>query len=94
MIRFLLRACVLATTFAASAGLSLAEDRATGGGITRLIDAQLSKRTSSGELTGCEVTYNVGYEDRIYRNGGMVLLRGSVSINRTMQEMETLPLSF
>jgi hypothetical protein len=94
MASFFSRGCIfvaLLAAFAGTATLSLADDRATGGGIARLVDAQLNQRKSSGELTGCEVLYTVGYEDHIYRNGEMVLLRGSVSINRPIEKMETLP---
>lgn len=65
------------------AQFAVAEDLATGGGITRLIDAQLKEWKSSGTVVaGCEVLYTVGYEDRVSRNGAMVLMRGSLSINR------------
>src|SRR5262245_54742779 len=64
------------------AHFAAAEDIATGGGITRLIDAQLKEWTSSGTVAGCEVLYTVGYEDRVSRNGAMVLMRGSLSVNR------------
>ena len=64
---------------------SHAEERATGGGISRLIDAQLKQWKSSGVVIGCEVLYTVGYEDHVSRNGAMVLMRGSLSVNRAVQ---------
>jgi hypothetical protein len=64
---------------------SHAEDRVTGGGIVRLIDAQLKEWKSLGVVIGCEVLYTVGYEDNVSREGAMVLMRGSLSINRAVE---------
>jgi hypothetical protein len=70
---------------ASCAQKAYAEERATGGGIARLIDAQLKEWKSSGAVIGCEVLYTIGYEDHVNRNGAMVLMRGSLSINRAVQ---------
>jgi hypothetical protein len=82
VIAVILRAIVVANAGFLQAHFATAEDIATGGGITRLIDAQLKEWKSSGTVAGCEVLYTVGYEDHISRDGAMVLMRGSLSVNR------------
>jgi hypothetical protein len=67
---------------------SRADDRATGGGISRLIDAHFKAWRSSGAVIGCEVLYTVGYEDYVSRNGAMVLMRGSLAVTRTAQPQD------
>jgi hypothetical protein len=92
MASFLIRISIpIGVLVVGAASPSFADDRASGGGIARLVDAQLKERNSSGELMGCEVLYTVGYEDHISRDGGMVLLRGSLSINRAIQESNGPP---
>jgi hypothetical protein len=59
---------------------AVAQEAATGGGTVELIDTKISERTVEGELESCEYTYLLGYQDFIYRNGGVVVLRGSVAV--------------
>jgi hypothetical protein len=59
---------------------AVAQEAATGGGTVELIDTKISERTVEGELDSCEYTYLLGYKDFIYRNGGVVVLRGSVAV--------------
>ena len=61
----------------ASAGA--AQDAATGGGGVRLLDVKSWERTAGGKLDACEITFGVGFEDFIYRNGALVVLKGAVS---------------
>jgi hypothetical protein len=82
VIDVILRAIVAASVVFLQPHFVVAEDIATGGGITRLIDAQLKEWNSSGTVAGCEVLYTVGYEDHVSRDGAMVLVRGSLSVNR------------
>ncbi len=60
VIAVILRATVVASLVFLQPHFVVAEDIATGGGITRLIDAQLKEWKSSGTVAGCEVLYTVG----------------------------------
>lgn len=55
------------------------QDRATGGGNVVLLDLTSTERRSRGNLVACELTYLLAFEDYIYRNGAVTLLRGSLT---------------
>ena len=56
-----------------------AQDVATGGGKVVILDLVATERMSLGQLDSCELTYLIAYEDYIYRNGAVTLLRGSAN---------------
>lgn len=57
-----------------------AVSQATGGGQIIHTDARFFERRAGGVLDACELTYAVGYDDFIYRNGNLVFVRGSLSM--------------
>lgn len=76
MITLLKTISVLAILFVSSA---LAESKATGGGAVQVIDLTFEKRMTRGKLNGCEISYLLGFEDYVYRQGSVTALRGSLS---------------
>ena len=68
-------ATVLSWAFTPLAAL----DKATGGGEIVILDLVATERMSVGKLDSCELTYLIAYEDYIYRNGAITLLRGSMN---------------
>jgi len=79
--------------FLAATETSIAEpnDRATGGGRVVLASAQVTERTSKGKLDACEIVYTLLFQDYIYRNGGVTMLRGSVSMAGFIEAKEKPP---
>lgn len=84
-------------TFAIATLLSLAftplaaQDRATGGGEVLLLDVVATERMSLGKLDSCEITYLLAYEDYIYRNGLITLLRGSIAFAAFVSSPDAAP---
>ena len=58
---------------------AFAELKATGGGSVQVIDLTFEKRMSRGRLNGCEISYLLGFEDYVYRQGAVTALRGSLN---------------
>jgi hypothetical protein len=58
-----------------------AQDQATGGGQATLVNLDFTERTVGGRLDACELVYLVAFKDYIYRNGGLVVLRGAINIS-------------
>ena len=70
------RVFILTAFLMAFSSLAVAQDTATGGGEVVLMELTLTERMSRGKLDSCELTYYLAYEDYIYRNGGITILRG------------------
>ena len=75
-----------------SATISVAQERATGGGNIEVIEALVSERMSRGKLDFCEITYLIGYEDYVYNQGAVTALRGSLSFAGFIEEKDKSPI--
>lgn len=69
----------LATVLSLAFTPMAAQEKATGGGEVVLLELLATERMSLGKLDSCELTYYLAYEDYIYRNGAITVLRGSMN---------------
>lgn len=72
------RALALATVLSLAFTPMFAQEKATGGGEVVLLELLATERMYLGKLDSCELTYYLAYEDYIYRNGAITVLRGSM----------------
>jgi len=77
--------CLTTLAICAATPIIAAEDTATGGGTVALVDLRFDERTRQGRLDACELVYLLGFEDHIYRQGGMTALRGSLSLSALIE---------
>lgn len=68
-----------------------AQDKATGGGSVLILDLFSTERMSLGQLDSCELTYLLAFEDFIYRNGAVTILRGTLSFSGFVDEADKTP---
>lgn len=85
------RVFILTAFLMAFSSLAVAQDTATGGGEVVLMELTLTERMSRGKLDSCELTYYLAYEDYIYRNGGITILRGSVNFTGFIRDPDSSP---
>ena len=71
--------------------VAVAQDTATGGGDVVLMELTATERMSRGKLDSCELTYYLAFEDYIYRNGAITILRGSVNFTGFINDPEGSP---
>lgn len=70
---------------------SAGQDKVTGGGQVFLLELEAQRRLNGGQLDACEIVYLVGFQDYIYRQGGVTALRGSVSFMGFMESKNSPP---
>lgn len=87
-----MKSVLILTVFLMSfSSLAVAQDTATGGGEVVLMELTATERMSRGRLDSCELTYYLVFEDYIYRNGGLTILRGSVNFAGFISQPEKSP---
>jgi len=83
--------CLASLAICAATPIIAAGDMATGGGTVALVELRFDERTRQGRLDACELVYLLGFEDHIYRNGGMSVLRGSLSLSALIEAPDKPP---
>jgi len=94
MKRLFAAALVAGGMLAGSVSTTIAEDVATGGGAVALMGAEATNRMTRGKLDACELSYRVAFEDHIYRQGGITVIRGNLSLWGMINEPDKVPAVF